>query len=246
MRLSDFKVLSFDCYGTLIDWETGIWAALQPLVAQAGRGRSREEALAAFARIETELEAAAPKTLYSDLLAEVHRRLASGWGIAAGDEMHRAFGRSIAAWPAFPDSAAGLQYLKRHYRLVVLSNVDRAGFAASNRRLGTGFEAVFTAEDIGSYKPDPGNFRHLLAALAADGHGARDLLHVAQSLFHDHAPAKALGLATAWIDRRQAAPGWGATLPPAEPVGYDFRFPSLEALAAAHREELRTADAGAT
>lgn len=246
MRLSDFKVLSFDCYGTLIDWESGIWSALQPLLAQTGGGRGREEALAAFARIETELEAATPKTLYADLLAEVHRRLAAGWGIAAGEDMHRAFGGSIATWPAFPDSAAALQYLKRHYRLVVLSNVDRAGFAASNQRLGVEFDAVFTAEDIGSYKPDPRNFRHLLTALAAEGYGPDDLLHVAQSLFHDHAPAKARGLATAWIDRRQAAPGWGATPPPAEPVGYDFRFPTLEALAAAHREELRTGGGGAT
>jgi 2-haloacid dehalogenase len=244
MRLSDFKVLSFDCYGTLIDWETGILRALQPLVEGSGAGR--EAALAAFARIETGLEAMAPGMLYSDLLAEVHRRLAAEWGISMGEEAHRAFGQSIGDWPAFPDTPAALAYLRQHYRLVVLSNVGRAGFAASNRRLGVVFEAVFTAEDIGSYKPDLRNFRHMLAALADTGYDPQNLLHVAQSLFHDHAPAKTLGLATAWIDRRQHAPGWGATPPPAEPVGYDFRFPSLEALAAAHRAELRGARGSAT
>ena len=243
MRLSDFKVLSFDCYGTLIDWETGIWTALQPLIAQTRPRRGREKALAAFARIETGLEAAEPGLVYSDLLAEVHRRLATEWGAAAGEDAHRAFARAIGDWPPFADSAAALRHLQQHYRLVILSNVDRAGFAASNRRLGIAFDAVFTAEDIGSYKPDPRNFRHMLAAL---GHEPSDLLHVAQSLFHDHGPARALGLATAWIDRRHDAPGWGATPPPAEPVGYDFHFPSLEALAAAHREELREASCGAT
>jgi len=242
MRLIDFKLLSFDCYGTLVDWETGIWAALQPLLGP-GPGIARDAALAAFAQIETAHEAEMPAMRYCDLLSEVHRRLAARWGIAAGDDMHRAFGHSIGAWPAFPDSAEALQYLKRHYRLVILSNVDRASFAESNARLGVAFDAVFTAEDIGSYKPDPRNFRHMLAALG----GARgELLHVAQSLYHDHAPAKALGLATAWIDRRQDLPGWGATPPPAAAVAWDFHFASLAALVAAHRAELRDSGGGAT
>jgi 2-haloacid dehalogenase len=245
MRLTDFSILSFDCYGTLIDWETGIWAALQPLLGPAPH-TGRDAALAAFARVETELEAEAPALRYCELLAEVHRRLAAEWGIAAGEPAHRAFGNSVPDWPAFPDSAAALLYLKQHYRLVILSNVDRTGFAGSNERLQVAFDAVYTAEEIGSYKPDPRNFRHMLDALGYSGGTAGDLLHVAQSLFHDHAPARALGLATAWIDRRQDRLGWGATPPPPGPVACDFRFASLEAMVAAHREELRARDGSAT
>ena len=246
MRLADFKVLSFDCYGTLIDWETGIWTALAPLAANSRAAPARDPALAAFARHETALEAEQPGAVYSDLLAEVHRRLAAEWGVVADEDEHGAFGASVGDWPAFPDSPPALRYLKQFYKLVILSNVDRASFAASNRRLGVAFDAVFTAEDIGSYKPDPRNFRHMLDSLAPMGHRSGDILHVAQSLFHDHRPANALGLASAWIDRRGDAAGWGATPPPAAAVRYDFRFASLEALAEAHRRELREAAPRAT
>ena len=233
MRLSDFKVLSFDCYGTLIDWESGIWAALQPLAVKAGIGR--EDALARFGHHESAQEAETPQLRYSDLLALVHARLAAEWGVAADIAADRAFGGSVGEWPAFSDSAVALAYLKRFYKLVILSNVDRASFARSNLRLGVTFDAVCTAEDVGTYKPDPANFRYLVARLGELGHPPAELLHVAQSLFHDHAPANAAGLASAWIDRRAAAPGWGAT--PASEAHYDFRFTSLAELADAHRAE---------
>ena len=234
MRLSDFSVLSFDCYGTLIDWESGIWTALQPLLAGAG-AVPRDAALAAFGAAESAQQRETPGLGYAAVLARVHRRLAAEWGAAADEGQAAAFGNSVGGWPAFPDSAGALAYLKRFYRLVILSNVDRAGFAASSRRLGVTFDAVYTAEDIGSYKPDPRNFRHLLDRLAERGYRPGDILHVAQSLFHDHGPANACGLASAWIDRRRGA-GGGAT-PPAG-AHYDFRFESLGALAAAHRAEL--------
>lgn len=237
MRLGDFKVLSFDCYGTLIDWESGIWAALQPLLARVRAAPSREVALAAFARQEAAQEAETPGLRYSELLARVHRRLGEEWGAAPDRAADRAFGLSVGDWPAFADSAEALAELKRSYKLVILSNVDRASFARSNARLGVAFDAVFTAEDIGSYKPDPRNFRHMLDALAAAGHSAGEILHVAQSLFHDHAPANRCGLASAWIDRRAGNDGWGATPPPAADVHYDFRFASLAEMAAARRAE---------
>jgi 2-haloacid dehalogenase len=237
VRLSDFKVLTLDFYGTLIDWETGIWTALQPLLARTGGVTSREEALAAFARHETAQEAATPRMLYSEVLACVHRRLAAEWGGAPDDEQAAAFGHSVGNWPAFADSSVALAYLHRFYKLAILSNVDRASFAASNQRLETVFDAVFSAEDIGSYKPDLHNFRHLIAALGRAGHPPGDILHTAQSLFHDHAPANACGLASAWIDRRHEQSGWGATMPPGTGVRYDFRFASLAEMAAAHRAE---------
>ena len=237
MKLTDFSVLTFDCYGTLIDWESGIATALQPLLAKAN-GVSRDAALECFARHELAQQAETPRMLYADLLEQVHRRLAREWGATVREDEHRRFGASVADWPAFPDSAAALQELKRRYRLVILSNVDRTGFAASNRPLGVAFDAIFTAEDIGSYKPDPANFRYLLDRLAERGLARERILHTAQSLFHDHVPAKQIGLATAWIDRRGATPGGGATPAPVVSARYDFRFESLAAMVQAVREEL--------
>ena len=240
MRLTDFKVLTFDCYGTLIDWETGIVNALRPLLRKAPVGRSRDQVLASFARHETAQEAETPDMIYSELLGQVHRRLAEEWGIAASEADHQAFGGSVGDWPAFADTAGSLSYLKGFHKLVILSNVDRKSFARSLRRLGVAFDAVYTAEDIGSYKPDLGNFRYMIGALKRSGHAERDVLHIAQSLFHDHAPANAVGLRSVWIDRQKDAAGSGATPPPPEGVRYDFRFSNMAELVEAHRDELRS------
>ena len=155
--------------------------------------------------------------------------------IRGGSSGWSQFGASVPGWPAFPDSAAALRDLKRHYRLVILSNVDRESFSGSARRLGVDFDAVFTAEDIGSYKPDRRNFEYLLRELGKDGIGRDKILHTTQSLHHDHLPASRLGLATAWIDRRHERQGWGAT--PAAEVAVDFRFTSLAEMAAARLAE---------
>ena len=130
----------------------------------------------------------------------------------------------------FPDTVEALRYLKQHVRLVILSNVDRSSFAATSQRLGVTFDAIYTAQDIGSYKPDPRNFGYLVDRLREQGMAKERLLHVAQSLFHDHVPAKAIGLTTAWIDRGGARTGVTAI----EPV-YDFRFTTLGELAESHR-----------
>lgn len=239
MKLTDFKVLTFDCYGTLIDWETGIWNALQPLISAGRINIDREEALARFGTLETELEGAGPSLRYSTLLAAVHARLAKDLGVNIHADLNERFGGSVPDWPAFPDSAEALAYLKRHYKLVILSNVDRTSFVASNRKLGVTFDAIYTAEDIGSYKPDPRNFAYLLAHLDADlGLRAGEVLHTAQSLFHDHVPAERVGLARAWIDRRSGMAGSGATKIPAKRPSVDFHFRSLAELAEAHRVEM--------
>ncbi|HYZ21986.1 MAG TPA: haloacid dehalogenase type II [Rhodopila sp.] len=235
MKLSDFQVLTFDCYGTLIDWETGLYTAFQPLLRRLGTPVPRDAVLEAFARRESRQQALTPAMPYAALLAEVHRQLAEEWGAAPDLREDERFGASIGAWPPFPDTVEALRYLKQHFRLVILSNVDRAGFAATNRKLGEVFDAVHTAQDIGSYKPDLRNFTYLLDRLQEAGFRKSQVLHVAQSLFHDHAPANAVGLASAWIDRRGDAGGSGATAPVAGDVRYDFRFPTLGALAEAHR-----------
>jgi 2-haloacid dehalogenase len=240
MRVSDFKVLTFDCYGTLIDWEAGLAAALAALLARAGVGR--EAALEAFAEAESRQEADTPAMRYADILSHVYRTLAARWGVAASGAEAIAFGGSVKDWPAFADTAAALAYLARHYKLVILSNVDRASFAGSAPKLGVAFDAVYTAEEIGSYKPDPHNFAYLLARLAEKGIERKDILHVAQSLFHDHVPAEDAGLVSAWIDRRAKVQGGGATMPPGRTPHYAWRFDSMAALAEAHRRE-QTVDA---
>ena len=237
MRLCDFPILTFDTYGTLIDWETGIWDALQPLCTRLAAPPTREAALAAFAQAESACQAATPDLLYADLLAATHRTLARNWGCEPDDAESIRFGQSVGDWPAFADAAESLAYLQRHHRLVTLTNCDRASYRGSAARLGDPWDAVFTAEEIGSYKPSLANFEYLLARVAADLGGAPEhILHVAQSLFHDHVPAKALGLTTAWIDRRAGRAG-GATARPQKAVKPDFRFKSMAELVAQHRAE---------
>lgn len=238
MKLTDFSVLTFDCYGTLIDWESGIYTALKPLLQQAGITLSRDAVLEIFARHEADQETRTPGMIYSDLLAEVHRRLAGEFGVEMAEAAHLRFGASVPEWPAFADSASSLQYLKKYYQLVILSNVDRESFAGSNQRLAVEFDAVYTAQDVGSYKPDIGNFHYMLGKLEARGIKPGAILHTAQSLFHDHVPAKQVGLTSAWIDRRHDQDGWGATMP-APDGSYEFRFTSMADMVKAHQEDLR-------
>ncbi len=236
-RLADFKVLTFDCYGTLIDWETGIWDALQPLLMANRCSRvTRQPALELFARVETAQEAATPDMRYPVLLARVHALMAAELELTSSAALDSAFGASLPHWPAFADTADALRVLANHYRLVILSNVDRDGFAASNRKLGVEFDAIYTAEDVGAYKPSAANFDYLLEHLERDlGLAAGDVLHTAQSLHHDHVPATARGLATAWIDRQRLSEtgAWGATAPVAARPRTDFLFFSMAELAAA-------------
>jgi 2-haloacid dehalogenase len=222
-----YRVLGFDCYGTLIDWETGIAAALRPWADRWAPGLADEELIARFGSIETGVERERPTDRYPEILAEVHRRLGAAVGAPVDDAEARAFGASVGDWPAFPDSAEALARLSERYRLVILSNVDRGSFAHSNRRLGVEFDLVITAEDLGSYKPDPANFRALLAAVEGMGYDRSRLLHVAESLYHDHEPARELGIDSVWIHRRHDRDGFGATHPPAAPVRPGWRFTSM-------------------
>jgi len=241
--LADYTTLTFDCYGTLIDWESGIWDAYQPLIAASGRlDITRKEALAAHARLESAQQTATPGMLYPELLARVHGGFAGHYGLETTEEMGTAFGASVPRWPAFADTADALRRLKQHYKLVILSNIDRAGFAASNAKLGVVFDAIYTAEDIGSYKPTRRNFSFMLERLEAD-HGVMpdQILHTAQSLFHDHVPAGDFGLARAWIDRRGLSKGgaWGATAEVAQRPEVDFLFPTMAAMADAVEAETK-------
>jgi 2-haloacid dehalogenase len=228
-HFDNYRALSFDCYGTLIDWETGIVQSLQPWCAWHGVDLRPDELLELYGRHESEVEAEHPAMLYPDVLAESLRRIAASLGQEVSESECVEFGASVSAWPAFADTALALRRLKRSYRLIILSNIDRASFARSNRRLGVEFDLIITAEDVGSYKPAQGHFDQLFDQLPTIGVERSELLHVAQSLFHDHGPAQRLGLPSVWIDRRHDRSGPGAT--PAVDVDVAWRYPSLAAFA---------------
>jgi 2-haloalkanoic acid dehalogenase type II len=231
MDLSRIQALSFDCYGTLIDWETGIWEALQPWVARTSLQLDREALLAQFGGVETIVETQQPDLRYPLVLAETLRRMAENLGVDVTDDELAAFGASVGNWPAFPDSAGALRRLRERFKLIILSNVDRASFAKSNTKLGVDFDLIITAEDVGAYKPSQRNFDRLFAEIGSIGVSKDDLVHVAESLFHDHGPAQANHLASVWIHRRHAKEGSGATHPPVGVREPDWRFESMAAFA---------------
>jgi len=227
LDLTRFKALSFDCYGTLIDWEAGMAAVLAPWAREQGLDVSDEALLLAYGGHEAAVERERPSALYPEVLATAFRRTGEQLGTPVSDAWGQRLGDSLPDWPAFPDSPDALARLARHYRLIILSNVHRAGFAASNERLRGDFAAIITAEDVGAYKPAANHFRALDATLARLGVDRAALLHVAQSLFHDHVPAKREGLPSVWINRRHDRPGWGATPAPTEDWTFDLEFPSM-------------------
>jgi 2-haloacid dehalogenase len=222
-----YEALTFDCYGTLIDWETGLGEAFDPILRAHGIEADREDVLARYARHEAAAEGG-PYLGYRDVLAAGLRGVAEDLGFEPTDREAAAFSASVADWPPFPDSAAALARLQSSFRLGVITNCDDDLFAASNARLGTDFDWVVTAQQVGSYKPDERNFH---AAFDRIGLPRERILHVAQSLFHDHAPAQRLGLTTVWIDRRHDRPGSGAT--PDAIATPDATFPDMASFAAA-------------
>ena len=222
-----FEALTFDCYGTLIDWESGILAALREPLAGAPNPPSDDDRLEAFGRAEAAVEAG-PYRPYREVLGEVLRRLGAEFQAPITDDQATTFGGSVGDWPPFADSAAALERLHHRFRLGVITNCDDDLFARSAERLGTAFDWIVTAQQAGSYKPDERNF-HL--AFERIGLPRERILHVAQSLFHDHVPAARLGLASVWIDRRQGLAGEGAT-PQAE-ARPDATYPDMASFAAA-------------
>jgi 2-haloacid dehalogenase len=239
MKLSDFAALTFDCYGTLIDWEQGLLNELTPWITRHGLMISDDEILQAFASLEPKHQAQTPDKPYPQVLQAVYLDLAAHWRIPASDDEALAFGNSVGRWPAFADTTPSLQYLRHHYELVILSNVDRASFAESNKKLGVSFDRIITAQDVGSYKPDPRNFARLIATLGEMGVSKSRILHTAQSLFHDIVPAKAAGLATVWVNRRRGKPGGGATAKPSQSASPDLEVASLAEFVDKHKAELQ-------
>jgi 2-haloacid dehalogenase len=222
-----FDALTFDCYGTLIDWEAGLLAALRRVIGAHGIDRPDDELLEAYAAIESPAEAG-PYMTYREILAAGVRGVAAGLGIDPDPGDVAAFADSVGEWPAFPDSAAALERLHKRFRLGVITNCDDDLFARSAARLGIDFDWVVTAQQAGSYKPDVRNFELAFERIALP---RERILHVAQSLYHDHVTAKRLGLSTVWINRRHGRPGSGAT-PPANATP-DATYPDMALFAEA-------------
>lgn len=199
------EVLTFDCYGTLIDWENGILAGLRRVLDN--EVAVDDALLEAYAVAEAGAESGRWQP-YREVVSTALREVARPLGVMPTAEEAAEFGASVADWPAFPDSADALSRLRSRYDLGVITNCDDDLFAASNERLGEPFRWVVTAQQVGTYKPSRRNFE---VALERIGRPRSSVLHVAQSLYHDHVPARALGLATAWIDRRHDRSGSGAT-----------------------------------
>ncbi len=221
-----FDALTFDCYGTLIDWETGLLAAIRQALPEAAEVAD-DVLLETYARHEAAAEAGS-YIPYRAVLASGLRGLGQDLGLAVTDETAAVFGDSVGDWPAFPDSAAALARLKERYRLGVITNCDDDLFALSNRRLGVVFDWVVTAQQAGSYKPDPASFGLAFQRIEVP---RERILHVAQSLYHDHVPAKALGMTTVWIDRRHGRAGAGAT--PLATAAPDLTFADMASFAEA-------------
>ncbi|KIY00788.1 uncharacterized protein Z520_03453 [Fonsecaea multimorphosa CBS 102226] len=233
-RLTDFRLLSFDVYGTLIDYETGILDGLRPLTA--AKGLTREQILALYHELEVEQQTKTPDMPYSQLLATVYPQFAARVGIEAKPSAQECetFGQSIGTWPAFPDTVDALQRLSKHYKLVVLSNVDRESFKASNAGPlgGFRFDKIITAQDVGSYKPDLRNFEYMLDTVKKDFDVSKsEVLQTAQSQFHDHHPARKMGIKSVWIERR-------GTMGNRDEKIFDWKFVTLGDMADAVEREV--------
>ena len=253
--LTSYKVLVYDVYGTLVDWECGIYGSLLPILPKSW---SREKALRTYSRIEKDIQRKYPMMLYLEVLAKAHESFLAQLG-EGGDAHttkaegvqprdHQAFADSITSWAAFPDTVSALRELSKHFKLVVLSNVDHQSFAATHSLLAGGpseecespFTLILTAQDVGAYKPSITCLQRALSVLETSPEfrniTADDVLVVAQSLYHDHIPANKLGLESVWIDRPGAI--MGVEKDDRTSAKWGWRFATLGAMNEAVEKEL--------
>lgn len=224
LDLAQFEYLSFDCYGTLIDWESGILAYLRPLLRSKGVSVTEGGILNLYSEFEPHQQQP-PYCSYREVLAGVVGEFAAHFDFAVSAEEAAGLAESIGDWQPFPDTVAALQGLKSRYKLAVLSNIDDDLFALTAPKLGVDVDLLVTAQQVQSYKPSLRNFERLLQELPVE---TIRLLHVAESLYHDVVPAHSLGIATVWVNRRQNKPAAATKLVNARP---DLEVPTVGALA---------------
>ena len=218
------KYLSFDCYGTLIDWESGILGYLRPLLQSKGCQASDKEILNLYSEFEPNTQQAEYRR-YREVLATVVHDFARNFRVPVTEDEMQGLARSIRGWEPFPDTVPALKRLKSRYKLAVLSNIDDDLFALTAPKLGVELDCVVTAQQAQSYKPSLHNFELLLDRLGID---KGRLLHVAESLYHDVVPAHSLGIATVWVNRRQGKAAAATRFVAAQP---DLEVPTVAALA---------------
>ena len=206
LDFADVTVLSFDCYGTLIDWESGILSTLRPLFSRYGIDKADRELLELYGRFERQAQEQTPFVNYKSVLREVAARYYRHFNIdpnfGGEAEAEHILADSLGDWPAFPDTVQALESLKSRFKLAIISNVDDGMIRLSQAHLGVTFDWVITSEQVGAYKPCAENFHHAMRIMGIE---PAQHVHVAQSLYHDIAPASALGWKTVWVNRRGAA-----------------------------------------
>jgi len=234
MDFSRFSTISFDCYGTLIDWEAGILPALRTVLGNHGQSLPDAEILELYGEFEAQAESG-PYQSYKDVLQSVVRAFAGRFHFEASASEIQSLHESVRAWPPFPDTVRALRELHKRYKLVIISNIDDDLFADTRKHLGVEFDGVITAEQARSYKPSVNNFQMALRTFALT---PDRLLHAGQSVYHDVVPARSLGISTVWVNRKSARPGIGAVRASAAQTSDqrpDMEVPDLASLAAAVR-----------
>ena len=206
LDFSRFEILTFDCYGTLINWETGILSALHRVLSAHGQKIDDAALLKLYGDFE-QLSEQGEFHSYREVLQSVVRRFGAQLGFSPTMDETRSLPDSLPTWEPWPDTVAALRQLSARYRLAILSNVDDDLFATTRPKLGVGFAEVITAQQAQAYKPSLKIFELALSRINAPAHR---VLHVGQSIYHDVVPAQALGLATVWVNRPSIRPGVGA------------------------------------
>ncbi len=222
-----FNTLTFDVVGTLIDFETGMLDWFRPRVTRNGLAQSDEDILLAFARSEYRLQKSDPDMPFTAMLPPICVDVFKGWDLDCSDAEAMDFQQSIKNWPAFSDAVASLEKLAARFRLVAVTNADTWALSHMGKTLGNPFAESITCDEVGVNKPSPRVFAYMLEKLAPLGIGKNDILHTAQSQYHDIVPATRLGFATAWIERRQGKSGFGATPEPGQILAPTFHARSM-------------------
>jgi putative hydrolase of the HAD superfamily len=229
--------MTFDVVGTLIDFEGGIKECLSTIATEAGTAVNGEEALALYRAARYDADA----DLFPDDLVRVYGVIATKLGLPGDRQLAERFRDSARVWKAFPDSRAALAKLKTRYKLIAMTNARRWALDYFEKELGEPFYATFTTDDTGTEKPDPAFFEQVFAFVAGDGGSKAQILHVAQSQYHDIGISRKLGVVNCWIERRHGQQGYGGTIEPAEFTRPDHHFTSMAALADAVEAEARLA-----
>ena len=242
MRFGEFDTLTFDVVGTLIDFETGILDWFRPALKRYGVSKTDEEVLTAFAAVEDKYQRETPGKPFTEMLPLIYRDMASGWGIEFHDEDAEGFKDSIRSWPPFPDTVEALEELGGRYRLVAVTNADAWALEHMSANMGDPFQERITCDEVGTNKPNPRVFEYVLEKLAPKGVRKGDILHTAQSQYHDILPATEMGFATMWIERRHGKNGSGATPKPGRVATPTFHATSMADFARQVREEQQSGE----